>query len=93
MINRAILIYGEKMTKRNTISTTYLKNINELENEFNWNEFSIQTPTDTIDYNNFELIAIGTPNQEKESWNIDIKSDKYDIIIETFFNYNIIKFI
>lgn len=68
------------MTKRNTISTTYLQNINDLDNEFDWNEFSIQTPTHTIDSNSFELIAIGTPNKEKESWNMEIKSDKYNTI-------------
>jgi len=65
------------MKKNKTISTTYLKSMEELNNEFNWSEFSVSTPTETIDTTHFELIAIGNPDQKNESWVMDIKNNKY----------------
>lgn len=64
--------------QKETISVKHLTNINDLKNELDWKDFKIKTPDDSfLTYQNFELVAIGYPNQEKERWDMDIKDDRY----------------
>lgn len=63
---------------KTTISTTHLTNKDELCNELSWNEFKIKTPNEYILTNqDFELVAIGHPNQALERWDMEIINEKY----------------
>lgn len=71
------LIYRGYMTKE-TISVKHLNTIEDLNKELNWEDFKIQTPDNSfLTSKDFELIAVGHPNQEKERWDMDIKDDRY----------------
>lgn len=61
------------------MSTNHLTSIEQLSNQLNWDEFSISTPDgNTLTANNFELIAVGYPNREKEKWDMDTIDPRYD---------------
>lgn len=64
--------------KKGTFSTQYLTDISELQNELDWDKFSIQTPTTTISSKDFTLVAVGTPNLAEEKWEMDIKNPQYN---------------
>lgn len=64
---------------RETISVMHLTNINDLKNELNWKDFKIKTPNNSfLTYKNFELVAVGYPNQEQERWDMVIKDTRYN---------------
>lgn len=64
--------------KKVTISATHLTDKQQLKNELDWNKFSITTPSgELLTAQNFDLVAIGTPNQELEKWDMEIKDPKY----------------
>ena len=64
---------------KETISATHLTNKDQLNNELKWDEFKIATPSGyTITKNDFTLIAVGNPNQERECWDMDIKDSQYN---------------
>jgi len=63
---------------RETISVTHLTDIHQLDNELLWENFCIETPSGhNITPNDFTLVAIGTPNQQFERWDITICDNKY----------------
>lgn len=81
---------------KTTISTTHLTNKDELCNELSWNEFKIKTPNEYILTNqDFELVAIGHPNQSLERWDMEIINEKYqtqeDLIYALVINGKLLK--
>ena len=65
------------MTK-STFSTKHLRTFKELKNEIKWESLLLETPDKTnITPKDFILLAIGTPNKEKESLTMEIIDDKY----------------
>ena len=64
---------------RETISVTHLTNKEQLSNELVWSEFKIKTPSGyVITPKDFDLVAIGMPNQQCEKWDMKIKDDRYN---------------
>lgn len=81
---------------RTTISTTHLTNKNQLSNELNWDDFNIQTPNGYIlTGKDFELVAIGHPNQASERWDMEIIDTRYynqeDLIYALVINNKLLK--
>lgn len=63
---------------KETMSVTHLTNINQLNNELKWKDFKIKTPNgQTLTSQDFDLVAIGTPNKDAEKWDMDIKDKRY----------------
>lgn len=62
-----------------TISTQHLTKKEDLNNELNWDDFEILTPSgERLTKDDFKLVAIGKPNIEKEKWDMEIKDEKYN---------------
>ena len=63
---------------RETISVTHLTNKDQLRNELLWEDFKINTPNgQSLTAADFDLIAIGNPNNQNERWDMDIKDPRY----------------
>ncbi len=83
--------------KKSTFSTKHLTTFNELNNEIDWESLLLETPDKTnITPKDFILLAIGTPNKEKESLTMEIIDDKYnteqDLIYVLVIEGKILKF-
>ena len=64
---------------RETISVSHLTSKDQLNNELSWNDLKIATPSGyNITTKDFDLIAIGNPNQTHERWDMDIKDSRYN---------------
>ncbi len=63
---------------RETISVTHLTHISQLNNQLNWKDFCINTPDGSLlTPNDFKLVAVGHPNQQKEKWDMEIIEECY----------------
>lgn len=63
---------------KTTISTTHLTNKTQLHNQLNWTDFRVQTPSgQALEQKDFELVAIGHPNQSLERWDMEIIDTRY----------------
>lgn len=68
----------EERMKKETISVKHLDSIEELNNQLDWENFSIDTPNGSkLTCADFKLVAIGTPNQTKEKWDMEVKDERY----------------
>ena len=64
---------------QNTMSKHHLTSFAELANELDWDKFAIATRSGRMLTNqDFDLIAIGRPNQEKERWDMQILDTRYN---------------
>ena len=64
---------------RETISATHLTTKQQLSNELSWENFKINTPSGyIITPQDFDLIAIGTPNQACERWDMEVIDARYN---------------
>lgn len=75
----SVMIYfTEVLMPRETISVSHLTDKSQLANELVWADFKIKTPSGyTITPNDFDLIAIGNPNQQCEKWDMDVIDSRY----------------
>jgi hypothetical protein len=68
-----MIYFTEVLMPRETISVSHLTDKSQLANELVWADFKIKTPSGyTITPNDFDLIAIGNPNQQCEKWDMDV---------------------
>jgi hypothetical protein len=86
------------MAKENrpTISIKHLFSVEELSNQFDWENLNIPTPDgNTLTTKDFSLVAVGIPNIKNEKWDMDIKDNRYaeqeDLIYALVVNGKLLK--